>query len=193
MKWVWLFFLLSYGLSAAEMYVNSTPEGSDVYIIRSNGERKVVGKTPYKGNLEMLFKDGSKGFTIELSKPGFEKYSVFVFPVENADIRIEAVLEIEQSIRLTQDVDFLFGDLLDVVRLIRIKDYTTAKTKLMRLEKKFPYFSVIYEMLGSVSYLQKNFKEALGFYRKAFGINPKNRSVYKMKNYLEKKFNLKKK
>ncbi len=193
MKIAFILMLLTSFVQAAELYVNSTPEGGHVYLIKSTGQRKLLGKTPYKGNLDLLFsQDGKKGFTVELSKPGFEKYSVFIFPVESADIKIDAVMEIELSMRLTQDIDFMFGDLLDVVRLIRIKDYKNAKGKLVKLEQKFPYFSVIYELLGSISYLQKNFKESLGFYRKAYGINAKNRTVYKMKSYLEKKFNLKK-
>ena len=194
MKYFVFIFLLSFNLAAGELYVNTTPEGGEIFLIKANGLKKNLGKTPYKGDLNVIVAgDKEQGFTLELRKPGFERYSVFLFPVQNADIKIDAVLEVEQSVKLTQDIDFMFGDLLDVVRLIRIKDYKNAKGKLVRLEKKFPYFSVIYELLGSISYLQKNFKESLGYYRKAYGINTKNRSVYKMKKYLEKKFKIDKK
>ena len=76
--------------------------------------------------------------------------------------------------------------------MVRLKDYQSSLQKLEMLERKFPHFSIIHEMKGMIFYLQKNFKMALNFYRKANGINPQNIEAYKMKTYLEKKFGISK-
>jgi tetratricopeptide (TPR) repeat protein len=78
-----------------------------------------------------------------------------------------------------------------VQRQIRSKDYANAVKRLDELEKDFPHYSIIYELKGSAFYLDKQFKQALNYYRKAFSVNPENRDAYIMKVYLEEKFELK--
>lgn len=189
-----LTFLLStfvaLGAFASEFNINSNPSDCDVFIIGENGKKNAVGKTPYKGNLESL--KSTYGLTgtmqVEVYKPGFEAFNISVPLISSSAVNLNANLEVEKDIKLTQDVDLLVTDLFDVLRMMRIKDFPSAFAKLDKLEEKFPQYSIIYEMKGSISYMQKEFKKALNYYRKAFGINPKNREAYKMKVYLEKKF-----
>ena len=125
-------------------------------------------------------------------KPGFDKFNIAVPVLKNVDIKLNANLEVQRDIKMTQDLDLLVTDLFDVLRMMRVKDFDSAFKKLEKLESKFPHFSIIYEMKGSISYLKKDFKRALNFYRKAFAVNPKNREAYRMKIYLEKKFGVSK-
>lgn len=183
-------FMACFQTIASELIINSNPSDCDVFVIGENGKKNAIGKTPYKGSLESL--KLSYGLTgtmqILVFKPGFETFNISVPLISSSEVKLNANLEIERDIQITQDVDLLVTDLFDVLRMMRVKDFASAFSKLDKLETKFPHYSIIYEMKGSISYMQKEFKKALNYYRKAFGINPKNREAYKMKVYLEKKF-----
>ncbi len=179
-------------LHAGEFIINSSPKDCEVSLVDANtGKKSVLGKTPYESTIEQVAGGLENGtLQIEVHKPGFIPYHIALPTTIGADVKLFANLEIEKDIKMNQDFDLLVGDLFDVLRMVRVKDYQNSFKKLEKLEKKFPHFSIIFEMKGMISYLKKNYKEALNFYRKSFGLNPKNREAYKMKVYLEKKFKL---
>lgn len=189
-----IIFILSLSTCyAGQLVIDSNPADCEVFTIdKDTGKKNAVGRTPYKSDMDLIKTNvGNNGvLQVEVHKPGFEPYNIAIPIVGNNDIKINANLEVEKDIKLTQDFDLLVSDLFDVLRMIRLKDYGNGLKKLEMLEKKFPHYSIVYEMKGTILYLQKNFKQALNFYRKAFGINPKNREAYKMKVYLEKKFKI---
>jgi tetratricopeptide (TPR) repeat protein len=184
---------LCFGANASELKITSNPEDCEVVVKNAQtGQESTLGKTPYTGNLETISQNvaGSNVFMVQLKKEGFEPMRIIVTKVGNTDIVLSANLEISKNITLNRDFDTLAGELFDVQRLIRVKDYDSSLKKLDQLEKKFPHFSVVYEMKGSVFYLTKEYKRALAYYRKAFATNPDNMDAYRMKIYLEKKFNI---
>lgn len=181
---------------ANEISILSNPVGAFIYVKDAKkGDRIKIGETPYKGNLDQLVASLSSkaAFIVEVSKVGFEPYRILLTKTGAMDIELDVNLQISKNIEMVQDLDMLTGDLFDVQRMVRVKDYKSSLTKLNLLEKKFPHFSIIAEMKGSIYYLQKEYKRSLGFYRKAFGLNPENREAYQMKQYLEKKFKINKK
>lgn len=176
---------------AEEIAITSNPEEVNIFVKNAQtGQELNIGKTPYKGDVDALIANVANGsvFMLELRKTGFEPYRILVTKAGKSDIAVNVNLEVSKDMSMTQDFDLLTGDLFDVQRMVRTKDYQSAIKKLEMLEKKFPHFSVVYEMKGSVFYLMKEFKRSLTFYRKAFATNPKNRDAYRMKMYLEKKF-----
>lgn len=190
-KVIFILFMINQAF-AAKLNVKSNPSDCDVFVVNKNGQKNGIGKTPYETDIDTLISNyGQDGpIQLEVFKPGFEKYSITVPLVKNSDIDITANLEVEKDVKLAQDFDLLVTDLFDVLRMMRVKDFDTAFKKLQVLEVKFPHFSIIHEMKGSIAYMKKEFKQSLNFYRKAFGLNPKNREAYRMKVYLEKKFGL---
>lgn len=178
-------------LQAEEIAITSNPEEVNIFVKNAQtGQELKIGKTPYKGDVDALTANVANGsvFMIELRKDGFETYRILVTKAGKSDIAVNVNMEVSKDMSMTQDFDLLTGDLFDVQRMVRTKDYQSALKKLEMLEKKFPHFSVVYEMKASVFYLMKEFKRSLTFYRKAFATNPKNRDAYRMKMYLEKKF-----
>ncbi|MCO4793109.1 MAG: hypothetical protein KC493_05335 [Bacteriovoracaceae bacterium] len=174
-----------------EIAITSNPEEVDIFVKNAQtGQELKIGKTPYKGDVDALTANVANGsvFMIELRKVGFESYRILFTKAGKSDIAVNVNMEVAKDMSMTQDFDLLTGDLFDVQRMVRTKDYQSALKKLEMLEKKFPHFSVVYEMRASVFYLMKEFKRSLTFYRKAFATNPKNRDAYRMKMYLEKKF-----
>ncbi len=183
-------FFISYA-GAEEIAITSNPEEVNIFVKNAQtGQELNIGKTPYKGDVEALTANVANGsvFMIELRKDGFETYRILVTKAGKSDIAVNVNMEVSKDMSMTQDFDLLTGDLFDVQRMVRTKDYQSALKKIEMLEKKFPHFSVVYEMKASVFYLMKEFKRSLTFYRKAFATNPKNRDAYRMKIYLEKKF-----
>lgn len=188
-----LLLIISFNAVAAEeIIIKSNIKDAIVQILGKNGRAKTIGKTPLKTTLEVI-KSGAENKSsaqIQIVKEGFRPYSLVVPLMEGIEMNIYGTLEVDHDVKFAQDVDLLVADLFDTLRMIRLKDYDSAFKKLDLLEKKFPQYSIIYEMRGMGYYLKKEFKKSLNFYRKAFGMNPKNREAYKMKNYLQKKFGL---
>ena len=185
--------LASFKLEASLLTITSNPESCDVKILNSaTGKFASVGKTPYTADLKNLKgpSGSDKMMQITVEKIGFIPFNIVIPLLGSIDVKLKANLEVEKDIKYAADFDMLVGDLFDVLRMMRVKDYTSAVTKLSMLEKKFPHFSIVHEMKGSAYYLNKEYKKALNYYRKAFAQNPKNREAYRMKIYLEKKFNI---
>ena len=175
-----------------DLVIQSSPKDCEVFLVDpTTGKKTALGKTPYESTVSQVAGGNESGsIQIEVHKPGFIPYHIALPSSIGADVKLFANLEVEKNISMNQDFDLLVGDLFDVLRMVRVKDYKNSFAKLEKLEKRFPHFSIIFEMKGMVSYLQRNYKEALNFYRKSFGLNPKNREAYRMKVYLEKKFKL---
>lgn len=177
----------------SEINIESNPEGVEVFAMDpKTGDSVSIGETPFKGSMEEIagrIGDGS-GFVLEARKDGFEPYRLLLTTLGGSNIDLKINLKVSKDIKIVQDLDLLMNDLFDVQRLVRGQDYESAMKKISMLEKKFPHFSIISEIKGSIHYLRKDFTRSLNSYRKAFALNPKNRSAYRMKTYLEKRFNL---
>ena len=189
------FILLTFNIYAGKVTIDSSPKECDIVVINpENGVKTVLGKTPYDTDMDQLKSNvGDNGIIqLDIHKAGFQHYHLALPLVGSSDIKVFANLEVENDVKLTQDIDLLMTDLFDVLRMVRVQDFDNGMKKLELLEQKFPHYSIIFEMKGMISYLRKNFKEALNFYRKSFGLNPKNREAYRMKVYLEKKFDISK-
>lgn len=179
---------------AEDISVTSNPEQAEVFVKNPNTKERVkVGKTPIKMSMNDMVNNFARSnvFMIEIEKEGFDPYRVLMTRTGSNDIELLVNMEISKNMKLIKDLDFLMSQLFEVQRQIRSKDYNSALKKLDDLEKDFPHYSIIYELKGSAYYLDKQFKQALNYYRKAFSVNPENRDAYIMKVYLEEKFELK--
>lgn len=187
-----LTFFLSFEVFASNIEINSNPDGADIYAISpTTGSKEKMGSTPFVGDMSSFFqKAGGDSFVLEVIKDGFDAYRILVPNLGKNDIVMNLNLQISADIKLVQDLDFLMNDLFDVQRLARSKDFVSALEKLAMLEKKFPNYSVIHEMKGSIFYLQNEYTRSLSSYRRAFALNSQNQDAYRMKIYLEKRFNL---
>jgi hypothetical protein len=194
MKKTFLTFLISSLATcafASKIEIVTNPEEAEVFVINpENGERVTVGTTPYEGPLDLLSQkaSGATSFIIEIDKPGFDSYRLLYSVIASSDVTLRVNLPLKNDIKLTQDIDLLMSDLFDVQRLVRGRDYASALSKVELLEAKFPQYSILHEIKGSVFYLTQDFTRALASYRRAFSLNAKNRDAYRMKVYLERKF-----
>ena len=57
------------------------------------------------------------------------------------------------------------------------KEYDVALIKLSDLSAKFPYISVVWDLLGNVYYIEKKYEEALDSYEKSLALDSTNAST----------------
>tara|TARA_B100000886_G_scaffold337711_2_gene298996 strand:+ start:257 stop:805 length:549 start_codon:yes stop_codon:yes gene_type:complete len=173
--------------------LKSNPSSADVYVINtSTNKRFKIGRTPFEISMQEIVSNysESKVFMVEIEKRGYEQYRLMVGEVGSNEVDLQVNLNPLKTIIEQKAADELIAELFDIQRQIRTKDYSNAILRLVELEKAYPNYSIISELIGSAYYLDQKFKEALSYYRKAFSVNPENKDAFIMKNYLEKKFNL---
>jgi hypothetical protein len=174
---------------AGKFIIKSEPAGALVMVQASQGGAQTkVGVTPLEidhSQIESI--TNGVAFKIELIKQGFESYKLLVASSAKEDFTWQVVLEPAIEDKANPDIDLLVSELFETQRLVRAKDLKGAMMRLNALEIKFPNVSSVFEMKGSVNYLNKDFNVALAEYRKAFTLNPQNKIAQQMKAYLESK------
>jgi len=188
-----IFLILPLSSIANYLALKSNPVGADVYVVNTTTNKRVkIGKTPFEIQMQEVvtnFSD-SQVFMVEVTKSGYEDYRVMIGQVGGNEVDLTVNLTPLKTVLEQKLTDELMAQLFDIQRQIRTKDYANAINRLSELDKRFPNYSIISELIASAYYLDQKFKEALSYYRKAFAINPENKDAFIMKNYLEKKFNL---
>ena len=192
-----LFFIMTFLIPSIcfskTLSMKSNPSEADVFVVNTTTNKRVkIGKTPFEMEMQEIVINfaGSEVFLLEVEKNGYENYRVMIGQVGSNQVDLTVNMNPVKTIIEQKDTDDLIAQLFDIQRQIRTKDYSSAINRLVDLEKKYPNYSIIAELIGSAYYLDQKFKEALGYYRKAFSVNPENKDAFIMKNYLEKKFNL---
>lgn len=174
---------------SSDFQITSTPDKALVYIREtSKNKRTKLGETPLKIKIEDIFSNytADRTFIIEIEKDGHKDYNLLMALVNSADVNLDVKLKISQEVELTKKFDYISAQLFEAQRLMRDKSYSNAIEVLNALAKDHGNLSVVFEMLGSAYYLQKDFQNSLSNYRKAFGLNSENTDAYNMKLYLEK-------
>ena len=190
LAFIFIFPMISFG---NYLTLTSNPSSADVFVINTTDNKRVkIGRTPFEISMQEVVTNFSESqvFLIEVVKEGYEDYRVMVGQVGSNQVDLTINLSPVKTVLEQKTTDELMAQLFDIQRQIRTKDYSNAIDRLTALDKKFPNYSIISELIGSAYYLDQKFKEALSYYRKAFSINPENKDAFIMKNYLEKKFNL---
>jgi tetratricopeptide (TPR) repeat protein len=147
-----------------------------------------IGKTPYTGNLQDLASSYSKSgfFIVVIEKTGYVSQSIVLSDLLKSDLALTINLESSQDFTKYKVVDQSINELFEAQRFIRSQLYDEAIEKLKKLEADEKNLSIIPEMIASTYYLKKDMKSALGWYRKAYRVNPDNKDAFTMKTYLEK-------
>lgn len=192
---IWITLLSAYLLGtcafAKNIEIDSNPSDTEIFVFSSDGGQEVnLGKTPYKGSIDDVASKigGGNAFVIELRKDGFEPHRFIFSTISKNEIALKVNMKVAKNIEMVQDFDLLVAELFDVQRMVRTRDFVSGLEKIDLIEKKFPHFSVVHEMKGSIFYVQGEFTRSLASYRKAFSLNSKNLDAYRMKTYLEKRF-----
>ncbi len=74
----------------------------------------------------------------------------------------------------------LANGIAEAQALILRKDYLAAQIRLKTLTSDYPHVSVIYDLLGNISFIQRNLSDALRNYLKSLSIEPTNTQTQTM-------------
>lgn len=185
---------LTYG---KQIEISTSPKSADVFVRNTEtGKRFLVGKTPYTSSFSALEESYKiKGnFAVEIQKPGYENYNIFITRLKKSKIKITTTLSLKSTdiASSINKFDNVINKLFDAQRFVRSKGYNQALDVLKTIEDDARYLSSYYEIKAGTLYLKKDFNGALANYRKAYSLNEDNLDVFSMKKYLEKTLGSKK-
>lgn len=156
--------------SSSSIKLKSVPEGANVSAIESDGSSRLLGKTPLET------KESMQSLLIE--KDGHESSRIFVGRLHSENYEYSVKLAPKAEDPKVTDIkarhEKLAKSIAKVNNLINNKRYSEADSLLVNLTNDYPYVSVGYDLLGNISYLQKDFRRAINYYQKSLDINPEN-------------------
>lgn len=176
-------FLVSCSSSPALAMISSFPEGATVSLKSSDGGMKTLGVAPLEIPID------SATSAVVISKESFEEQQVVIVGASGSRVEVSARLqskndsnrEAESATRLEK----LARELVSAHNLMTQKRFPQAQLILMSLTRDYPSVSVSYDLLGNISYLQKDSPKALEFYERSLRINPENVETKNMINRLK--------
>lgn len=171
--------IFAYGCAATPMVkVQSSPEGASVTSRSSDGSTRLLGKTPLSVSSSDLG-GGGRLSTLVISKDGFQDQTLFLGRdrgSENYDINVSLRTQAEDPKLLDakERQEKLAKNMVRAYNLLNNKRYDEARAILMNLTQEYPHVSVGYDLLGTLSYLQKDLQSARTYYERSLQINPEN-------------------
>ena len=189
LKFFILLFLII-GCGGQEITIKSTPSDADIFIkILGKDEEERIGKTPLTLSAETVNKlgDPSKSLTvIDVRRPGYIHEQLLINDFGNTVVEYNFTLEPNAIANIIDKIDNIGEKLFEAQRLMRAGGYEESINLLKDLDKKFPYSSLVNELIGGAYYLKKDFKTSLLHYDLAYKYNPSNVDSFKMIKFLEK-------
>jgi tetratricopeptide (TPR) repeat protein len=170
--------------SNPQIKIQSAPEGALVTSRTADGSIKSIGKTPLQvasreiGGAERLSglivtKEGYEDHHILLGRDrGQESYDI--------NIRLSTKTEDPKVLDAKSRQEKLARMMVQAYNFITSKRYEEAKSLLTNAVQEYPHISVGYDLLGTLSYLQKDLRSALNYYERSFVINPENNETKQM-------------
>jgi len=176
------------GCASATLTLESNPTKAAVFAAPLGAaEMKPLGDTPLilRGG-EVAAQYGGPGpYFLEFRKDGYKTKQVIVTDLTLVDLRVVANLPattgMEDEVKLNSSVDTLF----EAQRLARAGRHEDALAQLKALQKDAPQLAAIYELEGSIYFLQKKYRDALDAFTLAQAKNPKNSENARMKTLLQ--------
>lgn len=149
--------------------LKSIPDGANVSALDSDGSLRPIGKTPLESTESM--------HSLLIEKEGFESSRIFVGRLQSNyeySVKLTPKSEDPKVTDIKSRHERLAKSIAKANNLINNKRYSEADVLLVNLINDYPYVSVGFDLLGNISYLQKNFKRAIDYYQKSIELNPEN-------------------
>lgn len=169
-RWLLVLLIINGCTTSRNVRVRSVPEGATVTAMDSEGSGRVLGASPLETNEQMQ--------ALLIEKDGYEPAHIFLGRAEkqNYDFTVRLTKKAEDS-KLTDSrarQEKLAQAIARANNLIVNKRFSEAEGVLTGLTADYPFVSVIYDLLGNINYLQKDFRSALNYYERSLSINGEN-------------------
>ncbi|MEY4066099.1 MAG: hypothetical protein RIR26_2307 [Pseudomonadota bacterium] len=175
----------------ASLKVSSQPSGAEVYLIESNNsEPKMLGKTPLEGSVSEMVKSSAGGpVVVQLRLTGYLPQS-FLVPSLGGQYSVDAKMERN-----------LFASYEDINKIVRLsflaerqilqKQYEEVLKTADRLQAINENVSLIYQIKGTVQFIQGKMNESRMSLMRVLELDPDNAEVRSMLTNVENKLGFK--
>lgn len=165
--------------SSSRVKISSTPDKAEVKVTTNDGEMKSLGTTPLEIEGREIYANASRMSMLHVSKEGFETQNIFIAQDSNQEnyninVKLKTRSEDAKGLEIKARQEKLAKNIAVSNNLINKKRYDEAARVLITITQDYPYVSVSYDLLGNISYLQRDFRAALNYYQKSYQINPEN-------------------
>jgi tetratricopeptide (TPR) repeat protein len=171
------------GCTTAGVQVDSQPQGAEVYVQKYRSAPVKMGQTPVF--IDQRNVGGNQAFQIKIHKSGFESQTVVV-PAMALSTNVQIFAQLAEKavntseLRASEAFEAVARGIARAQSLIHKRKYVEAEQLLIQLSLQYKSVSVIYDLLGNVYYVQKNFPDALKAYQQSRKISPSNPETDRM-------------
>jgi tetratricopeptide (TPR) repeat protein len=194
-KFYLLVLLLLTACGGQEVIIKSVPDQADVYI-KSLGQKDAekIGQTPItlsEETVSRLANNDKSLMVLEVRRSGFLHEQIVINDFGNTVVEYDFNLKPNNIANIIKKIDSVGTTLFEAQRLLRAGGYDESIKLLKKLNGKYPFSSLINELLGGAYYFKKEMKSSLLHYDLAYKYNPSNVDSYKMIQFLEKELGVK--
>jgi tetratricopeptide (TPR) repeat protein len=182
-----LIFLMFFGGCSTppiKIKIQSIPDGANVSSRSSDGTIKSLGKTPLEITASDLNSSGRIS-SLEVTKEGFQDHKVIFgrdISSENYDLMMKLSPKVIES---SNNQEIFAKRLLKAYSLVTGKRFDEARAALNDFIRDYPNVSAGYDLMGNLSYLQRDIKAARDYYERSLLINPDNPGTKALVNRLK--------
>ena len=174
-----LLLLISCSSTTTMVKIQSSPEGALVSSRGTDGASRSLGKTPLQVESSELSSSGGRVTSLIVSKEGYQDQHILLGrdrAKENYDINIKLQGQTEDPkvMDAKSRQEKLAKNMVQAHNMISNKRYEEARSLLISVIQEYPHISVGYDLMGTLSYLQKDLKSSLNYYERSLQINPEN-------------------
>ncbi len=185
--WVWIagMTLMVSACSTSQVRFDSDPVAAEMSLIRPGESPISLGKTPLNiksAEHPEVFMNNAQ---IEFTKDGYTP-ELLIIPSNNLGPNSKLSIHLKE-LKIAQTCQLQDNQLNDIAqgvaesqKLLMKKEYTEGQNLLKTLITRFTGIPTLYILLANTYYLQKDYKQALDYYKKAQFIQPENRIVSRM-------------
>ncbi len=177
------------GCATSQTLVESEPTGSDLFIFVPGQAARKVGQTPYTFS-EKDISDRNSPVQVLVSKDGFQSSSVILPPATSGRVgkmsfKLDQVTLPPECQSQNESLNKVARSVAEAQSLMRSKQYDLAEKIMSELLIAHPGLSIVYDILGNINYLKRDFEKSLVFYKKSKTISPDNTRTVRMIKHIE--------
>ncbi len=184
-----VFSIFVLGCASKQIYVESDPPGADVFVFTPGQAPKKVGQTPYSLT-ERDIPDRSSPMQVQASKDGYQSASVIIPSAVSGHLgkvsfKLEAPTLPNQCLNQTEALNKVARAVAEAQSLMKSKQYDLAEKIMSDLIVSYPGLSMVYDILGNIYYLKREFDKSLTAYKKSRSLSPENAKTQRMIQQIE--------
>jgi hypothetical protein len=182
-------FVFLIGCAGKQISIESDPVGADVFVFTPGQAPKKVGQTPY-ALTEKDISDRSSPIQIQASKDGYQSTSVIIPSsvsgyLGKISFKLEAPTLPNQCLNQTEALNKVARAVAEAQSLMKSKQYDLAEKIMSDMIVSYPGLSLVYDILGNIYYLRREFDKSLNAYKKSRSLSPENAKTQRMIQQIE--------